>query len=49
MGFPMRVWPSLLFPVFLLSCTRAEQLDLERLKLPEGFHIAVFAEAPMLA
>ena len=46
LGFPMRACLSLLIPIFLLSCTRAEQLDLERLKLPPGFHIAVFAEAP---
>jgi glucose/arabinose dehydrogenase len=46
LGFPMRAWFSVLIPIFLLSCTRAEQLDLERLKLPPGFHIAVFAEAP---
>ena len=30
----------------LLSCTRTEKLDLARLKLPPGFHIAVFADAP---
>ena len=29
-----------------LSCTRAQKLDLRRLKLPPGFHIAIFADAP---
>ena len=43
---PMRVWLSAILPVVLLACTRAEKLDLERLKLPPGFHIAVFASAP---
>lgn len=42
----MRRWTSLLFPLLLLSCTHAEKLDLGRLKLPPGFHIAIFAEAP---
>ncbi len=43
---PLRAWISALIPLVLLSCTRAEKLDLERLKLPPGFHIAVFADAP---
>jgi glucose/arabinose dehydrogenase len=43
---PMRAWLSVLLPLFLLSCTHAEKLDLNRLTLPPGFHIAVFAEAP---
>jgi len=43
---PIRAWISLLLPFVLLSCTRTEKLDLERLKLPEGFHIRVFADAP---
>lgn len=36
----------LLFLVFLAACTHAEKLDIGRLKLPAGFHIAIFAEAP---
>src|SRR6266852_5431361 len=43
---PLRAWISALIPLVLLSCTRAEKLDMERLKLPPGFHIAVFADAP---
>src|SRR5689334_24937573 len=43
---PIRFFVFALFPLFLLSCSRAEKLDLGRLKLPLGFHIAVFAEAP---
>src|SRR5712692_1500757 len=43
---PMRPWISLLFPLLLLSCSHAEKLDLGRLKLPPGFHIAIYAEAP---
>ena len=43
---PLRAWISALLPLVLLSCTRTEKLDLERLKLPSGFHLAVFAEAP---
>jgi len=35
-----------LIAILLLSCSHAEKLDLERLKLPPGFHIAVFADAP---
>src|SRR2546427_13175679 len=42
----MRRWISLLFPLLLLSCSHAEKLDLGRLKLPPGFHIAIFAETP---
>jgi glucose/arabinose dehydrogenase len=42
----MRAWISALFPLLLLSCNRADKLDLARLKLPPGFRIAVFAEAP---
>jgi glucose/arabinose dehydrogenase len=42
----MRRWISLLFPLLLLSCSHAEKLDLGRLKLPPGFHIAIFTEAP---
>jgi glucose/arabinose dehydrogenase len=37
---------SLLLSLFLLSCTHVEQLDLTRLTLPPGFHIAIFAKAP---
>jgi glucose/arabinose dehydrogenase len=43
---PMRAWTSLLLPLFLLSCTHAEKLDISRLKVPPGFHIAVFADVP---
>jgi glucose/arabinose dehydrogenase len=32
--------------LLLLGCTRVEKLDLTRLTLPPGFHIAIFAEAP---
>jgi len=32
--------------VLFVSCGHTEELDLSRLKLPEGFHIAVFATAP---
>ena len=42
----MRAWISALFPLLLLSCSHAEKLDLGRLKLPPGFHIAVFADVP---
>jgi glucose/arabinose dehydrogenase len=35
-----------LVPLLLLSCTHAEKLELERLKMPPGFHIAVFSQAP---
>ncbi len=37
---------AFLLSLFLLSCSRAEKLELERVKVPPGFHIAVFAEAP---
>jgi glucose/arabinose dehydrogenase len=43
---PMRSWISVLLPLFLLSCAHAEKLDINRLKVPPGFHIAVFADAP---
>jgi glucose/arabinose dehydrogenase len=43
---PMRAGISVLLPLLLLSCSRAEKLDLARLKLPAGFHIAVVADAP---
>ena len=43
---PIGLFIFTLFPLFLLSCNRAEKLDLGRLKLPPGFHIAVFADAP---
>src|SRR5438094_7094309 len=32
--------------LLFVSCGHTEQLDLSRLKLPEGFHVAVFATAP---
>ncbi len=43
----MRRIVSLLLPLLLAACTHAEKSgsDLNRLKLPDGFHIAVFAEA----
>ncbi len=46
----MRAWTSALLPLVLLSCSHAENLELERLKLTPGFHIAIFAEvrAPRL-
>src|SRR5437763_7046832 len=43
---PIRAWISALFALLLLSCTHTEKLDLSRLKVPAGFHIAVFADAP---
>src|SRR6266571_613455 len=42
----MRRFPVFLLPLVLLSCTHAEKLDLTRLKLPPGFHIAIFAHVP---
>src|SRR5436190_17868261 len=45
-AIPSRAWISALFPLFLVSCSRAEKLDLTRLKLPPGFHISIFADAP---
>jgi glucose/arabinose dehydrogenase len=43
----MRRIIPLLLPLLLAACTHAQQSgsDLTRLKLPDGFHIAVFAEA----
>ena len=35
-----------LFPLFLVSCTHVEKLDLGRLKLSPGFRIAIFADVP---
>jgi glucose/arabinose dehydrogenase len=35
-----------LFPLLLLSCSHTERLDMARLKVPAGFHVAVFASAP---
>ncbi len=43
---PLWAYIAALFPLLLLSCSRAEKLDLTRLKLPPGFHIAIFADAP---
>ncbi len=42
----MRRFLPLLLPLLLAACTQAEKdsFDLGRLKMPEGFHIAVFAE-----
>ncbi len=45
-AIPLRAWISALFLLLSLSCTHVEKLDLARLKLPPGFHIAIFAEAP---
>src|SRR5215470_2420609 len=44
----MRRIVSILLPLLLTACTRAENepVDLSRLKLPDGFHISVFSEAP---
>jgi glucose/arabinose dehydrogenase len=36
----------LLLPLLLVACTRAEKLDVSRLRVPAGFHVDVFAEAP---
>jgi glucose/arabinose dehydrogenase len=44
--FPLRACIFALFSLFLLSCAHREKLDLARLTLPPGFHIAVFAEVP---
>ena len=46
---PVTCWRTLVSVVFcllLLSCTRVEKLDLSRLRLPPGFRISVFAQAP---
>ena len=43
---PVLAWISALFPLLWLACSHAEKLDLARLKLPPGFHITIFAEAP---
>jgi glucose/arabinose dehydrogenase len=43
---PMRSWVAVVVPLLLLSCSRAEKLDVSRLKVPPGFQVAVFAEAP---
>ncbi len=42
----MRRCSVLLFLVSLTACTHAEKLDIGRLKLAAGFHIAIFAEVP---
>lgn len=42
----MRAGISALLPLLFLSCNHAEKFDLSRLKLPPGFHISVFADAP---
>lgn len=40
-------WSSLLaLPLLLTACTRAEKLDLLRLKAPAGFHLAPFGQTP---
>jgi hypothetical protein len=45
-AYLFRVLISALFPLLLLSCGHVEKFDLARLKVPPGFHIAVFADAP---
>jgi glucose/arabinose dehydrogenase len=42
----VKTWTSAIFPLLLLSCNHAEKLDLARLKVPPGFHIRAFADAP---
>lgn len=44
----MRKLIVVLFPIFLVACTRAENSasDLAQLKLPDGFHISIFAKVP---
>jgi glucose/arabinose dehydrogenase len=42
----VRRWIPLLLPLLLVACTRAEKLDVSRLRVPAGFHVDVFAEAP---
>ena len=42
----MKSWVAVAVPLLLLSCSRAEKLDVSRLKVPAGFQVAVFAEAP---
>jgi glucose/arabinose dehydrogenase len=42
----MRAWISALVPMLVVSCTRAEKLDLSRLKAPVGFQVSVFSQAP---
>ena len=42
----MRAWISSLLLLLFFGCSHAEQLDLSRLKVPDGFHVSVFAEAP---
>ena len=45
LDIPMRAWIVVVLPILLVSCSRAEKFDISRLRLPPGFHIAVFAEA----
>lgn len=45
-AIPARAWISALFSLLFLSCSHTEKLDLSRLKLPPGFHIAIFAAVP---
>ena len=42
----MRSWIAVFVPLLFLSCSRAEKLDVSRLKVPGGFQVKVFAEAP---
>lgn len=45
-GWGVRACICALFPLLLLSCSHTQKLDLARLQVPPGFHIAVFASVP---
>lgn len=42
----MRACIAALLPVLVVSCTRAEKVDLSRLKAPAGFQVSIFSPAP---
>src|SRR3954453_7590431 len=42
----VRRWIPMLLPLLLVACTRAEKLDVSRLRVPAGFQVDVFAQAP---